>query len=162
MITWDTVKMASKEDKEMQDLIQFIMVGFPEDARSLPPHIKPYNMYKSILYVVDDVVMMGDRVVVPKAIRQNILHILHAAHQGIDRMKARASEVVFWPGIVGDIARHREGCHACHRMAKSNPALPPHDPQNQNSHFNISQLTIFTTATETIVLWWTDILTGLL
>ena len=120
--------MASEEDKDMQDLIKFIIAGFPEDARSLPSHIKPYNMYKASLYVVDNVVMMGDRIVVPRAIRQNILHILHAAHQGIDRMKARASEVVFWPGIVGDIARHREGCHACHRMAKSNPALPPHDP----------------------------------
>ena len=128
VITWDTVKMASEEDKDMQDLIKFIIAGFPEDARSLPSHIKPYNMYKASLYVVDNVVMMGDRIVVPRAIRQNILHILHAAHQGIDRMKARASEVVFWPGIVGDIARHREGCHACHRMAKSNPALPPHDP----------------------------------
>ena len=127
-INWDTVKQASKEDEETQDLIKVITDGFPEDARVLPAHLKPYNIYKSNLYVVDDVVMLGDKLVIPKALRQNVLHILHAAHQGIDRMKARASEVVYWPGIVGDIARHREECHACHRMAKSNPALPPHDP----------------------------------
>ena len=127
-INWDAVKLASREDEETQDLIKLISAGFPEDARLLTPHLKPYNMYKSNLYVIDDVVMLGDKLVIPKALRQNVLHILHAAHQGVDRMKARASEVVYWPGIVGDIARHRENCHACHRMAKSNPALPPHDP----------------------------------
>ena len=40
-------------------------------------------------------------------------------------MKDRSADAVFWHGIVGDIARHRE---ACHKMAKSNPSLPPYDP----------------------------------
>ena len=57
-----------------------------------------------------------------------MLHLLHAAHQGIDRMKGRASRCVFWPGIVSDICRIRESCAACHKMAKSNPSLPPYPP----------------------------------
>ena len=85
-------------------------------------HIKPYNPYQSSMYIVDNVVMLGDRVVVPQALRPSILHLLHAAHQGVDRMKDRSADAVFWHGIVGDIARHRE---ACHKMAKSNPSLPP-------------------------------------
>ena len=53
VITWDNVKQASREDEDIQDLIKLIAVGFPEDARSLPAQLKPYNMYKSSLYVVD-------------------------------------------------------------------------------------------------------------
>ena len=34
-------------------------------------------------------------------------------------MKARSADGVYWSGIVGDIARHK--------MAKSNPSLPPYD-----------------------------------
>ena len=116
------------EDKEIQALKIVIKSGFPEDCRSLLSLVKPYAAYKSSLYILDNVVMLGDRVVVPHALRPRVLHLLHAAHQGIDRMKARAADVVYWHGIVGDISRQRESCVACHKMAKSNPSLPPHDP----------------------------------
>jgi hypothetical protein len=120
--------LATEEDSEMQDLMQYIISGFPEDARMLPAHIKPYNPYQSSLYIVDNVVMLGDQVVVPQALRHAVLHLLHAAHQGVDCMKVRSADAIFWHGIVGDIARHREACQACHKMAKSNPSLPPYDP----------------------------------
>ena len=107
----------------MQNLMKYIMSGFPEDA-----HAKPYNTYKSALYIVDMLIMFGERVVVPLALRQSVLHLLHAAHQGVDCMKARSADVVFWHGIVGDLARHREACQACHKIAKSNQSLPPYDP----------------------------------
>ena len=65
--------------------------------------------------------MMSERIVIPISLRTDVLHLLHAAHQGIDRMKARASDTVFWPGMVGDISRIRWECMDCHKMAKSNP-----------------------------------------
>merc|ERR1711888_576750 len=67
--------------------------------------------------------MMSNRIVVPASLRHNILQLLHAALQGIDRMKSRASESVFWPGIVGDIAKTRWSCLDCHKMAPSNPYI---------------------------------------
>ena len=36
-------------------------------------------------------------------------------------MKARASDTVFWPGMVGDISKIRWECMDCYKMAKSNP-----------------------------------------
>ena len=35
--------MATTKDSEMQDLMKYIMSGFPEDARMLPAHVKPYK-----------------------------------------------------------------------------------------------------------------------
>lgn len=127
-ISWEDIKTETVEDKEMQALMCVIKSGFPEDSRSLPSLVKPYAPYQSSLYILDSVVMLGDRVVVPHALRPRVLHLLHAAHQGVDRMKARAADVVYWHGIVGDISRQRESCVACHKMAKSNPSLPPYDP----------------------------------
>ena len=105
--------------------------------------------YKFSLYIVDNVIMLGDRVVVPKALRSSILHLLHAAHQGVDRMKARSADVVYWPGIVGDIARHREACQACHKSAKSNPSLPPYDPPEPEFPFQYLLITSITGARTT-------------
>ena len=57
VVSWEKIKMATAEDTEMQDLMKYIMSGFPEDARMLPAHVKPYNTYKSALYIVDNVIM---------------------------------------------------------------------------------------------------------
>ena len=72
--------------------------------------------------------MLGDRVVVPLALRPAIRSLLHAAHQGVTRMKSRSLESVYWPGITADITKSREDCQACHKMAKSNPTQPPYSP----------------------------------
>ena len=95
VVSWEDIRIACREDSEMQDLVQTIISGFPEDARKLPSHTRQYNTYKDSLYVMGDVVMLGDRVVVPKILRPQILHLLHAAHQGVDRMKARSADMVF-------------------------------------------------------------------
>ena len=44
-----------------------------------------------------------DRLVVPKRLREKVLDILHAAHQGIGSMQHRASQMVYWPGIMADV-----------------------------------------------------------
>ena len=62
--------------------MKYIMSGFPEDARMLPAHVKPYKTYNSALYIVDRVIMFRDRVVVH--LRLCVLHLLHAAHQGVN------------------------------------------------------------------------------
>ena len=52
VVSWEQIKTATAEDNKMQDLMQYIMSGFLEDARMLPAHIKPYNPYQSSLYIV--------------------------------------------------------------------------------------------------------------
>ena len=75
------------------------------------------------LCVVDGVVLIGQRIVV----RQPILKALHAAHQGVSSMRARAMDSMYWPDITTDIARVRDQCTHCHQAAKYNPMQPPAD-----------------------------------
>ena len=42
---------------------------------------------------------MWNRVVMPRALRREVLEGLHSAHQGVVGMKARAAQTIFWPGI---------------------------------------------------------------
>ena len=87
---------------------------------------------KHALYELDGVLMLGDRIVVPADLRPAVLALLHAAHQGVDRMKARAGDTVYWPGLTGDITKTRAQCAACNKLTKSNPTKPPiplADPQ---------------------------------
>ena len=72
--------------------------------------------------------MLGDRTIIPKRLRREVLDTLHAAHQGTCSMVSRASDTVYWPGFVGDIEKKRMNCKTCTKIAPSQSNLPPVDP----------------------------------
>ena len=51
----------------------------------------------------DGLLLGGDRVVVPKALRKQIIQDFHAAHQGIGSSLRRARENVYWSNMNKDI-----------------------------------------------------------
>ena len=127
VVTWDMIREATASDPVFVSLIKYLEAGFPDDCRELPTDLRPYHRFAASLCVVDGVILMGQRIVVPPSLRQPVLNALHAAHQGVSAMRARAIDSVYWPDITNDIARIRDQCTHCHRMAKSNPMQPPSD-----------------------------------
>ena len=124
LISWDMVKAATETDETLSKLKSLMQEGIPS-IQNLPKNLRPFHQYASHLYIIDNVVMLGTRIVIPKSLQHEILLSLHAAHQGINSMCQRASECVFWPGISTDITRIRNECVDCHRIAKSNSMEPP-------------------------------------
>ena len=135
MVSWSDVKESTAKDATILSVLELLKVGFPEDIRQVAPDIRQYARYSSQLYELDGVLMLNDRIVIPAAIRKDILKLLHAAHQGVDRMKARASDAMYWPGMVGDITRTRAECTSCHQITKSNPSQPPIPPADPEYPF---------------------------
>jgi hypothetical protein len=111
-LSWQVLADETHEDHNMQALLETVRKGFTEDDRHLP-HASEYWRYREALYEQDGVVLYDDRVVVPPALRQHFLNLLHAAHQGTSSMELRARSIVFWPGITGDISRTRAVCKDC-------------------------------------------------
>ncbi|XP_014678331.1 PREDICTED: uncharacterized protein LOC106818127 [Priapulus caudatus] len=126
VVTWDMVREASITGRHTCQPHP-LESGFPLDCRELPTDLRPYHRYAASLCVVDGVILMGQRIVIPPALRTQILNALHAAHQGVSAMRARAMDSVYWPDITVDIARVRDQCAHCHQTAKSNPMQPPSD-----------------------------------
>ena len=89
--------------------------------------MKPYLRTASSLFCLDGVIVAGNRIVIPSSLRRTVLEALHAAHQGVSIMSARAADSIYWPNITMDIQRIRDECSHCHRIAKSNPMQPPSD-----------------------------------
>ena len=124
-ITWDRVRLATSSDDDFTLLLSIIESGIPEKVHSLPPQLREYHQFRSHLYSVDGVIMYKERVLIPPKLRPEILNSLHAAHQGVTTMQARAQSSVFWPGITADILSTRSNCTHCNRMAPSQPSAPP-------------------------------------
>ncbi|KAK3704765.1 hypothetical protein QZH41_000934 [Actinostola sp. cb2023] len=96
-ITWDRVKLATTSDEDLSQLASIIESGFPRSRHELPATLHEYFQFHEHLYTVDGVILYKDRIVIPTALRQQILAILHSAHQGVTSMTARAESTVFWP-----------------------------------------------------------------
>jgi hypothetical protein len=125
VITWEKVKLATGADKNMEALLDLVESGFPTCRSEVPDDLQVFFQHKNHLSATDGVVLYKDRIVVPPSLRQNVLSLLHCAHQGVSRMIARAEASVYWPGITVDIHNIRKSCAACNRMAPSQPPAPP-------------------------------------
>ena len=123
--TWDEIRLETTSDADMKTLVEIIESGMTEYRNDLPPRLRIYHQHREHLSTTDGVALYGDRIIVPPRLRSTILSSLHAAHHGITSMTLRAESSVFWPGITSDIAKLRQGCSSCDRIAPSQQNSPP-------------------------------------
>ena len=65
------------------------------------------------MYIVDGVLFRGQQVVIPGTMRQDMLNRIHEGHLGIVKLKKRARQCLYWPGITKDIVEMAEKCEVC-------------------------------------------------
>lgn len=107
----------AEADTQYQDLVKAVETGFPDVK--VAPHLVPYRKLRDNLSVTDGLVVLGNRIVVPRAARSGVLENLHASHQGVERTKRRARQCVYWPGINSDVVNKLQGCQACQERLPS-------------------------------------------
>ena len=100
-------------DPSMQKLGKYIKEGWPAHERSVPSDLKPYFPFRDELVVENDVVMKGQRAVIPAALRQVYIAVLHKGHMGVERTRQLACDIAFWPKMRQDIESAVSQCSAC-------------------------------------------------
>ena len=131
------VKQATGSDPELQEVRNAIENGDIINVQNCDPLIKKYVRYWDELWVQDGVVILKDRTVIPQQLRERVLENLHAAHQGVTQMLARAENSIFWPGLHTDLEEVRLNCRTCRVNAPSMPKLPPHEPPQPDYPFQM-------------------------
>jgi hypothetical protein len=122
------------EDPKLQRLIKeassdkdyrAIILALSQDKvlKNLPP-THPARQFSSVwdrlsLFENQLLVYDNDRIVVPKAVRQDILKMLHSSHSGIVKMRKGAQQLYFWPGMNNDIKMLIEKCTKCQSLRPS-------------------------------------------
>ena len=109
----EKIKAAAEEDTDYQSVIQAITEGFPEKPELIPPPVRHFWKVRRDLCVVDDMVLKGSQLVIPTTLRKDVLAELHSSHQGIERTKRCARQLVYWPGMNSDIKSTVEACEPC-------------------------------------------------
>lgn len=78
------LKSATKSDPDIQAIMEAIRTNWPSTLNS--PEVLHYKKHHESLTVVDDTLLLGDKVVISKSLQPKILKSLHKGHPGIRRM----------------------------------------------------------------------------
>ena len=131
-VTRDRVRSETVKDQVLSKLIiELTKVGGSGSKCSddlWDGKLLEFKSAKDDLRVDDDILYNGHKFVIPEVLRNEVLNVLHSAHQGITGMKDRASGSVWWPGMSRDIESRRRRCSGCNWSAPSNPAPVPSKP----------------------------------
>ena len=74
--------------------------------------------------MIDGIILKGDRIVVPLAMRKEMLQRIHHGHMGIEKSKRRARDALYWPLMSKQIAEMVSRCTVCLEHRKENTKEP--------------------------------------
>ena len=112
----------TSKDPTLQQVYAWLQKGWP--TRNPGNEFSPYFRQQAGLSIVRGCILWGRRVIVPTVLRQRALRHLHAAHMGINRTKALARVLLWWPGLSTEIEKMVSTCKACQATRASAPRLP--------------------------------------
>ena len=120
VITWSMVEDNSYRDPTIALVVKMVSEGAPDNKLAWPGGTKEYFWCKDDLSTMGPVLLYKDRIVMPPELQAETLSTLHSAHQGVNKMTARATAGVYWPGMLADIERKRATCS----IHQHHPPLP--------------------------------------
>nr|XP_037269644.1 uncharacterized protein K02A2.6-like [Rhipicephalus microplus] len=119
LVSERTKQLLSREtsnDPELRAVVESLSLN-----KDFEGTLKPFA---SELSVVDGILLKGCKVVIPKKLRPETLSRIHEGHLGLNKCKARARRLVFWPGLNSDIADVVRNCAVCKTYAYKQPDEP--------------------------------------
>ena len=94
----EQLKKHQLEDEVCREVTKHVKAGWPL-KENLKDIVQQYWQHQAELTIVNGLLMYGSRVVIPSALRQDILEKLHEGHQGITKYRRRAIDSVWWPEV---------------------------------------------------------------
>ncbi|MCH2405926.1 MAG: DDE-type integrase/transposase/recombinase [Nitrosopumilus sp.] len=120
-VTLTQIQEETKRDVLLIQLKQCIRTG----NWTHQEEINHFEKQKNYLSIANDIILMKNRIVIPKVLRLDILKIAHKSHQGIVKTKAMLREKVYWPNINKDVEVLIGSCYACQVVTQAPSKCEP-------------------------------------
>ena len=91
--------------------------------KNLPTDLHEFWPHKEMLSIKSGLITCGNRIIMPKEMRPEMLQYIHEGHQGKECCLLRARNTVFWPKMTYDIQQLIEKCMICKEYGKSQPLI---------------------------------------
>ena len=120
------IKEAQDEDPVCRQIKNYCLEGWPDKFR-LNDVLKPYWSARGELTTANGILLKSTRVVVPSAMKLQVLDKIHEGHQGIVKCRERAKT----SGLSHEVQDMVENCKVCakHRQQQAEPLMPTPFPE---------------------------------
>ena len=122
--TMQRIKQETSKDSVLASLCDVVASGWPAERKETPEHLRQYWSFRDEISVYDGVAYRSHQVIVPSSLREEMLHKIHKAHQGVDSSIRRARESLFWPGMQAAIKEKCFSCGLCAQYVSERPQEP--------------------------------------
>ena len=109
------VARATREDRVYGKLYNAVRNG---SLNKDDPDLSKFNGVFAELYIEQEVLYFGSRVVIPSIQQAKLLEELHFTHIGAVKMKESVRRYFWWPGLTKDIDAIAARCKGCRRYRK--------------------------------------------
>lgn len=120
----DQIQQLTTSDQTLNEVKEVIYQGWPENQKELPTVLRNFWSYRDELSVDNGMILKGERLFIPSALRKKVLQNLHTGHLGITKTQLRARNDVFWPTINKDIELMCRACNICQEHLPSQQHQP--------------------------------------
>ena len=107
------LQKATEQDPVMQTLKTTILTGWPSQRDEVPVHIREFWNFRDELTLHNGVLFKNQRIIVPKALRPEVMTRIHSSHLGIESCLRKARDLVFWPSMNSEIKETITNCSVC-------------------------------------------------
>ena len=116
-VTLDQFKEHTASDEDFKLLKMYVMHGWPSAQQDCVEQLRSYFTFKEEISFIDGLLFKGNRLIVPKALRNKTLQVLHRSHMGITKTQERARTSFYWPGLNTAIKSICQSCETCLQYA---------------------------------------------
>lgn len=86
--------------------------------------VNKYRIFATELWLHNDVLLRGNKIIIPTKLRKRVLEAAHEGHPGIVAMKSRLRTKVWWPKMDKDAESVVKNCKGCILVSGPNPPAP--------------------------------------
>ena len=102
--------------------------GWPTSKSDVMETLHPYYDFRDELTVQAKMVLKGPLVVIPAALRKEMMAKCHDTHIGVEGCVRRARESMYWPRMTVELKEYISKCDVCmmHHTTPPKETLLPH------------------------------------
>ncbi len=112
----DELRAAVQKDVTCQQLSDMIRNGWPATSKELPYSLPPFFSMRDELTIQDDLLLRGERFIIPPVLQKLYVGQLHQGHPDIAATKRRAKETMYWPSMYIAIDTEISRCAPCNAL----------------------------------------------
>lgn len=120
----EEIRDQSQQDPEISTAIQYTRNGWPKFFNNVKAEARNLYAFSGELSEVHGLLVRGNRIVIPKAMREEMLSRIHDGHLGVSKCRERAKSSIWWPSLSSEIREVVSRCDHCQRKRPAQPSEP--------------------------------------